>query len=376
MRSEHSKVVFLFWGMIAILAGGSLLAQDAEFSENENRILAKRPSPSFAGIREGSFQEELESYLQDHLILRDEWNALHSMVLLAAGDTDIGGAYVGEDGFDFEKITEAEVDDRRIEANTRALKEFLERQEEALGRGRAAFILVPTSGLVLAEKVPEGAPLFDQEAIMDRICGALSELNIINIQSIFAQEEEPGELYYHTDHHWKTHGAYLAYRAWNPAAPPEEDYRITKVTERFRGSLYSRVLNANSLWDSIERYDLPREGEIPGLYDEAKLAEKDKYAYFMGGNQALVTIDNPGKEDGHLLVIKDSFANAFVPFAARDFARTSLIDLRYFTEDVEEYIAGQQVTDVLVLYNISNFISDRNVGRLGSSLLDRKVQKE
>ncbi|MBR1629743.1 MAG: hypothetical protein IJ679_10855 [Lachnospiraceae bacterium] len=69
--------------------------------------------------------------------------------------------------------------------------------------------------------------------------------------------------------------------------------------------------------------------------------------------------------DSHLLIIKDSFANAFTPFAAADYAKTSLIDLRYYTGDVNQYIADSRVTDVLVLYNISNFVSDRNIARLG-----------
>ena len=156
------------------------------------------------------------------------------------------------------------------------------------------------------------------------------------------------------------------------------------VSDRFRGSLYSKILDADSAYDSIWTYG-PVAGEAFGnfgckitidgkdtrdsCFDASKLSEKDKYAYFFGGNYGEVHIENTGRKDAeepqkNLLVIKDSFANSFVPFLTQDFDNIYMIDLRYYNDNMQEYLKGHNITDVLVLYNISNFVSDRNIYKL------------
>ena len=61
------------------------------------------------------------------------------------------------------------------------------------------------------------------------------------------------------------------------------------------------------------------------------------------------------------MIIKDSFANCFVPFLAEEYANIYMIDLRYFKENMKNYVQEQEITEVLMLYNISNFLSDKNV---------------
>ncbi|MBR1629744.1 MAG: hypothetical protein IJ679_10860 [Lachnospiraceae bacterium] len=296
-KKTNIATVILFWAALAVLSLGSLLKKDGLFSENENRSLTQRPSLSLTTVLDGSFQEELESYLQDQILFRDGWNALHSAALLAIGDCDINGAYVGEAGYDFEKITEADVDQKRFHTNTRAIRIFLERQQQNLGKGKVSFMLVPTAARLLPEMVPDGAPLFDQDRRMDELFGQLKGFRTVDLRKVFGEAADGKDLYYYTDHHWTTHGAYLAYASWRKNAPKESDYEVSVVSDRFRGSLYSKVLNENSPWDTVERFDLKGgeeaytvfagDDKLDGLYDETKLKEKDKYAYFLGGNVGL-----------------------------------------------------------------------------------------
>ena len=96
---------------------------------------------------------------------------------------------------------------------------------------------------------------------------------------------------------------------------------------------------------------------------------KDKYAYFFGGNYGEVHIEHTEKNGkGNLLIIKDSFANAFVPFLIEDYDNLYMIDLRYYSGDMTSYIEENQITDVLVLYNVANFISDKNIYKLSRGL--------
>ena len=191
-------------------------------------------------------------------------------------------------------------------------------------------------------------------------------------------------IYYHTDHHWTTDGAYIAYEKWSKSKGHHfvDRTELTKriVSENFRGSLYSKILDADSVYDEIWVYE--KKGETPAidtqyrvtidgkkegtLFDFTKLSEKDQYKFFLGDNYGQVCIENTGTVTGggNLLVIKDSFANTFVPLIVEEFDRTYMLDLRYYNGDVQQYIKEHEITEVLVLYNISNFISDRNLYKL------------
>ena len=100
------------------------------------------------------------------------------------------------------------------------------------------------------------------------------------------------------------------------------------------------------------------------LYDMTKLMEKDQYTLFQGGNWAKVTIETGVKNGRHLLLVKDSFANCFVPFLTEDYETITMLDLRYFNDPVEELMAEQGTTDVLILYELSNFAADSNLFKL------------
>ena len=191
-------------------------------------------------------------------------------------------------------------------------------------------------------------------------------------------------IYYKTDHHWTSEGAYLAYETWCDStgmeSTPLADLKKQVATQKFRGSLYSKILDADSAYDSIWTYGdtkqktygsdcsltIDEKKQTDSCYDTAQLSQKDKYKYFFGDNYGTVQIvsDHARHQDRNLLVIKDSFANTFVPFATENYGQITMIDLRYYNGNVEEYMKEHQITDVLVLYNITNFISDRNLYKL------------
>ena len=105
--------------------------------------------------------------------------------------------------------------------------------------------------------------------------------------------------------------------------------------------------------------------ELP-IYDESRLGEKDKYAYFFGGNYGKLTIKT-GSSEGKgkkLLVVKDSFANTFVPFLLEEYEKITMIDLRYYNDSVQELVKKEHFTDTLILYEMSNYANDKNIFKL------------
>ena len=386
MKKVRIIIIIVFIGFFVLISGASLIIKDREFSPNENRYLAETPELSWDNILSGKFQDGLEDYLRDQVCFRDGWITVKTGIQKACGDTDIGGAYVGKDGYDFEKITPEDVDEKQVDRNIKAVEDYFMTASETIDKQKLSFLLVPTSGLVMQEKLPKNARLFDQAKYIDQVQKAMKDYNFVDVRDTLMDHNEE-YIYYKTDHHWTSAGACLAYDAWSERtggeAEKEDGLAKNVVSDKFRGSLYSKILDADSAYDEIWTYGLQKDEafgskdctvtidekqQLDSIYDDEKLQEKDKYAYFLGGNYGQVHIQNQkaaSKAKGkNILIIKDSFANSFVPFVTQDYENIYMVDLRYYNGDMKAYLQEHEITDVLVLYNVSNFISDRNIHKL------------
>lgn len=386
MKKVRIIITIVFIGFFVLISGVSLIIKDREFSPNENRYLAEVPELSWDNIMSGKFQDGLEDYLRDQVCFRDGWITVKTGIQKACGDTDIGGAYVGKDGYDFEKITPEDVDEKQVDRNIKAVEDFFMTASETIDKQKLSFLLVPTSGLVMQEKLPKNARLFDQAKYIDQVQKAMKDYNFVDVRDTLMDHNDE-YIYYKTDHHWTSAGACLAYDAWSErtGGEVEKEDGLAKnvVSDKFHGSLYSKILDADSAYDEIWTYGLQKDEafgskdctvtidekqQLDSIYDDEKLQEKDKYAYFLGGNYGQVHIQNQkaaSKAKGkNILIIKDSFANSFVPFVTQDYENIYMVDLRYYNGDMKAYLQEHEITDVLVLYNVSNFISDRNIHKL------------
>ncbi len=381
MKATKLIMAAAFLAVIGTVSIAGPLVKDREFSENENRYLAEKPKFSADNLLSGKYQEGLENYLNDQIVFRDQWITGKTAIQKLCGDTDIGGAYVGSEGYDFEKILPEDVDEELLQRNTEYVAEFLDGCAKKMDASRLSFMLVPTSGLILEDRLPAHARLFDQDACITSVGETIKSGQFLDVRSVLRAHAQE-EIYYHTDHHWTVNGAFLAYEEWCRATGHtvlgEESYQKTEVTDQFRGSLYSKILDYDSVYDRIWKME-PKEPlpavtviadgkDIGGIYQQEKLLEKDKYLYFFGGNYGEVQIcRETGSASAHpenLLVIKDSFANSFVPFLTENYDHIDMLDLRYYNGSISAYMEEHSITDVLILYNISNFISDKNIYKL------------
>ena len=386
MKKVRIIIIIVFIGFFVLISGASLIIKDREFSPNENRYLAETPELSWDNILSGKFQDGLEDYLRDQVCFRDGWITVKTGIQKACGDTDIGGAYVGKDGYDFEKITPEDVDEKQVDRNIKAVEDYFMTASETIDKQKLSFLLVPTSGLVMQEKLPKNARLFDQAKYIDQVQKAMKDYNFVDVRDTLMDHNEE-YIYYKTDHHWTSAGACLAYEVWSEhtggEAEKKDELAENVVSDKFRGSLYSKILDADSAYDEIWTYGLQKDDafgskdctvtidekqQLDSIYDDEMLQKKDKYAYFLSGNYGQVHIQNQkaaSKAKGkNILIIKDSFANSFVPFVTQDYENIYMVDLRYYNGDMKSYLQKHNITDVLVLYNISNFISDRNLHKL------------
>lgn len=367
-KKENLATVILFLAVIFGLGAAFFFVKDRAFSENENRYLAQAPKLALRKLASGEYMEEMDGYVSDQFVLRDFFMSTASEYRRLLGMRDIEGVYLADDSYLIQKTESRDVDTEFVAQNISYINKFFE-SCASVEKERKVFMIVPTAALVLEDKLPAYAPEFDQKGLIAEISAGISEGRALDVTGELRAMEK--QSFYRTDHHWTTWGAFEAYLAYSGLyeRKPDEELGFETVSTDFRGSLYSKVLLPGTAYDEIvlakgiENVAASCDGEDGALYDYGALEQKDKYNIFLGGNYGRVDIEGSG--EGTLLLVKDSFANSFVPFLTRDYAKIIMLDMRYCMGSVKELAKAEGVTDILVLYNTANFISDKNIIKLG-----------
>lgn len=366
-------------GVMAVLSLTGLavcLKTPRTYSENENRYLKTSAKPTWESVMDGSWQEDITEYMSDQMPLRDAWTALQSKMQQWLGRKEIAGVYLGEDDYYFEICTDEDISHGRVVSNIQAVNALA----AAMPESRLYFMPAPTAGAVYAEYLPANAPYYDEAGKMELAASLLrdSGCTVIDLREVFAANSVQGEqLYYRTDHHWNTRGAYAAYDVFGQTAGfvplTEKQLDLQIISESFRGTLDSKVLDAGGAADVVEvPFELPEvsviaDGQSISVLDMEKLGEKDQYQVFFGGNYGQVTIETGADTGRTLLVFKDSYANCFVPFLLTHYDAITMVDLRYNDGSWTELTASAP-DDVLVLYEMSNFCKDMNLSAVPALL--------
>lgn len=358
----------LFGGFLLSVLALFLFLPKQDFSEKEKRYLAEKPELSWENISSGEFASEVETYLADNMPGRDFFVGLNAYVDLLTNRQVTKDVYLAEG----DRLVEAPIvwDEAAAERNMNALNEFADQVGCSVD-----LMLVPSAGYVLRDTVVGLQDPYVDDQIIENIYAMAGEsLTCRDLLPAFTGAEDVGGLYYRTDHHWTSRGAYTAYSAYmdmlGRGYPVEEDFSVERY-DGFLGSTYSRsglwLTEGESveLWKNDTAFTVTNgETEQPhdGLFYTERLQELDKYTVYLDGNHSSVTIENPdAKGKGKLLVIRDSYANCLGTFLANSYESVTLVDLRYYKKPVSELLAGEEFTDVLVCYSLSNFMTDTNL---------------
>lgn len=349
--------------LFCLFLGGLLVwhavLPDRERSETENRTLTQLPAFSWRALRDGSFTEDMEAYFADQFPLRDGWTGLRARTEQLLGKTEFHNVYLCGDTL-ISKV--AAPDGALVEKNLG----YAERLEASAGIP-VTLGLIPSAAAVWREKLPAGAESWDQTEVL-----AKSGVDLYG--ALTAHREEP--IFYRTDHHWTTLGAFYGANALLEALGEEplerEAFTPETASTAFYGTLYSTSgvhwLPADTMefWAAEEGLSVTSwrtgQAEPSPLYVRSWLERKNKYSAFLGGNQPLCVIRNEHLPEGErLLLIRDSYADALAPFLAQRFSEVHLLDLRYYRTSPAQYAAENGIDRICVLYSVQNFIADRNL---------------
>lgn len=364
MKKLYIAFIAIFLAVI-ILPGVYILAvPDKDFSDNENRVLQTAPELNGDTILDGSFQSKLSKYLSDQFPARDLWTAVGTKIKLSVGFSDIGGAYIGKDGYYMEKITDADFSLDRYRENLASIKSFI----DASGLP-STVVLVPAAGTVLSDKLPANAQMYDPSLMYSVASDCLGDSARLPDLYSALRDHADEYIFYRTDHHWTTMGALIAYNCImqdNGAYTGE----LQKVSDSFLGTTYSKTLDSAAKPDEVyiapisDSLAVTADGKDIEVYDMSALEKKDKYTVFFGGNRAMMLISGGAQNGKTLLVIKDSFANSLAPFLTADYENILMLDLRYYNGSVKSLLASAGVTDIMFVGEMSNIAKDENLFKL------------
>lgn len=349
----------------------NVIVPDREKSVQENRMLATKPKFRLSSLISGDYDEKFEAYMDDQFVGRDMWRKLKVTVDRIGGSRLENGVYIGTNGQLLEQIEVA--DENHLAANIKAIKSFSESQSKIPVR----MMLVPDAANVLNHSLPSLAKPEDQTQMFSMVRKDLGDsVEWIDV-STELNKHKTEKIYYKTDHHWTTLGAFYAFQAAAPSLGIEGDlsgkYVSYAVSDSFNGMLASKSGVNLGEKEQIDIYvpteedtdlivDYVDEGKrSTSLYDSSKLKEKDQYTVFLGGNSSLLDIRTVSTSTKRLLIVKDSFANSFIPFLTPYYREIVVVDPRYYSGTINDLMDSYRISEVLFLYSGNTFFKDNNI---------------
>ncbi len=365
---------FVFSILVILFTVIDIINSPNEFSELENRKLSQMPILSLKSYIDTSFSSDYEKYINDQFFLRDNWIDLKSRIEYLLGKRENNDIIFGKENYLFKKFTT--FNDEMLENNLNSIITFTNNYNKEVD-----FFIIPNSYAVYDELTPRYLPLVDQLSLINSINSYLSlksndHINTINVAEELLKNKDD-YIYYKTDHHWTSYGAYLAYLTYMDYLGLEivDINNLEKITiNNFLGTYYNRSKYFKADSDFITYYNiLGLHIEIDGkeqlsLMDLDKFKGSDKYSAFLWGNNGLTKVINENiseeRKGSSILIFKDSYANSFIQFLSYNYEIIDIIDLRYFKESIRNFMKDKDYNEILIMYSFNNLSSDINIRRL------------
>lgn len=345
----------------------NIIVPDKDISFVENRSLQKFPEINKTSFVDGSFENKMSNWFGDQFVGRNGLIHLRYGVLKLMGQKKINDIYLcGKQLIEDTKLP----NETQLSRNLNAINAFTEKHSDV----DTSFMLIPNAVYVQNKRLPYFSDENDQGKIMDSIYNTLdSSVYSFDARKTLKKHSEE-YLYYKSDHHWTSLGAFYTYQAWQKQQGNDDvslkDYDQYVVSNNFRGTL-ANGSGSFGIKDDITIFvnknlsdyyvQEPKQKNKGSIYDSSFLKTKDQYSVFLGGNKDIQRIELNNDSKRHLLLFKDSYANSFVQFIMNDYHSITIVDPRYYRDDIEKVMQEDLITDVMYLYNTNTFVEDTSL---------------
>lgn len=333
--------------IFSLLVAGNLLSPAKPYSKSERRVLAQLPA-----LRSGSFTRSFEAYAADQFPLRDGFRRLKAgfsrNILL---QKDNHGYFRSEGHLSKLEYPKNEQKWEKSIETIRAIEEkYLAGTDCTL-----YFSMIPDKNRYLS-----GYPRLDYDALEEELADALPFCVHVGLSDHLSLN-----CYYRTDLHWRQEKLLPAAKALSSAmgADISEDFSEEVLDEPFFGAYAGQAAIrtspdeihylTNGILDNCKVTSFDTGRPLPSkIYDMDKARRRDPYELFLGGGDALLTIENLAAENSRELVMfRDSFGSAIAPLLVPGYRKITLVDLRYLRADMLGSFLTFEDQDVLFLYS-------------------------
>ena len=351
IRAIGAGILVAVW---LVLTGFSWFAPAKESSDAERRPLEQMPEITAESLLNGKFMADFEDYTLDQFPLRDTFRQIKSLFHYnALQQMDNNGIYIA-DGYAAK--LEYPLNPESVDHAAKRFNDYYNRflKDAACN---VYMAVVPDKGFYLAE--PNGYITMDYEAMFASLQEQMPWAAHIDITDCLSYED-----YYRTDTHWRQEKllavAQKLSQAMGVTAPKADDFTVTKVERPFYGVYYGQAalpMESESIYylrsDLLDVCKVQVEfAANTQVYDMTQLDSKDLYDIFLSGAKSYITIENPNATtDRELVIIRDSFGSSLAPLLVQDYAKVTLIDIRYQTLENLGRFANYSNCDVLFLYS-------------------------
>lgn len=370
---KKADVMFslVFVVILVVIMVLNLLAPNKEVSADENRRLAGRPRFSADSLLSGEYMEKYEKYLSDQFAGREVLRNARVVLNRLGGSKEENGVLIGKNGQLMEKLL---VPDQEVLGNNLdAIVDFAEKNQKM----PVYMMLVPDAANVLNKDLPLLYTAADQKRMIAQVKRELdTHVTWIDVESVLNKHTDD-TIYYKTDKHWTSAGAYYVFQAaaelMDISKGVSGKFATYPISTTFNGDLAAKSGCEKHVKEVIEIY-IPLEGDTDvivnyvdeqrkstSLYDSSKLEGSNQYEVFLGGDSSVIDIKTVSESTRRLLVIKDSFANSFLPFLTPYFREIVVVDPQYYGGTIDEIMDTYRITDTLILYSGNTFFQDNNI---------------
>lgn len=334
-------------------------------------MLATLPLFSLSSMMSGDFAEKFENYMTDQFVGRDFWHHVKVTADQIGGVHKENGIYIGKNGQLLEDIEVAESE--HLSENINAIQSFADSNVDIPVR----MMIAPDAAAVLSSSLPTLAKVEDQNQMISMVKKALGDsVEWIDVSSALNKHKEE-KIYYKTDQHWTSLGAFYAFQEaaskLGISGDVSDEYVSYIVSDSFNGMLASKSGVNLKEKEQIEIY-VPKEEDndlivnyvdegkrTTSLYDSSALETKNQYDVFLGGNSSLLDIKTVSTSTKRLLLVKDSFADCFIPFLTPYYREIVVVDPRYYSGTIQNVMDTYRISEVLFLYSGNTFFKDNNI---------------
>lgn len=371
VKPVNLALTVLFCAGLIVVFTALFFIPDSDFSVTEKRVLTLFPKATLSSVADGSFERDVEKYLQDQVPFRNFFVGVASYTGQLLGQNGTEGVYRCRD--DYLINTPVEFDEKKLSNNLKRLNDFV--RDRDIGK---YMMIVPQTGYIMDDKLPKNHSSYNDDGIFDFIRKTADEFTFVDLRESFKDQKDDVQLYYKTDHHWTMDGAFIGMNEFLKAAGrpcvAKSDFSIEKHT-----GFYGTTHSTSALWltppDSMELWNYD-DADISvtvrdigvetvttrnDVYFKEHLTEYDMYPVYLNGNHSFTHIVNNNADGGALLIIKDSFGNSLASQLVASYKDIIMVDLRYYrTEAVSDILVEYPIDTVLVNYGLDNLINDTN----------------